>query len=136
MVFPDTLKMRVKPEDALVQTTYKCTASRCDFSACQLAVQSSEKLLKFRTKEVCSEIIDDIDQHQDDFLPSALDGFYVNRMGYELVHMRREDATGKGITGFIEYNDLRRKSMEYYDTKKIVGLAEAINKSKSNCAVM
>jgi hypothetical protein len=74
--------------------------------------------LKFRSKEVCAEIVTDIKENQDDYLPAEVDGYYVNRMGHELVHLKRDGSDGKGVTGFIEYNNLRKQSMDYYDTQK------------------
>ena len=137
MVFPDTEKMRERKDDALVQTKYTCAGNMCNFAECLVDINNSDKLLKWRTRDMCVEIVEDIEIHQDDYLPAQLDGFYINRMGYELVHMKRSDSTGKGITGFVEYNDLRRKSMEYYDTKKLARIIEAVanNNNKSNCII-
>jgi hypothetical protein len=47
--------------------------------------------LKFHSREVCEAIVEDIKDHQDDFLPSQVDGFYINRMGHELVHPIRNN---------------------------------------------
>ena len=32
---------------------------------------------------------------------------------------KRAGSDGKSVTGFIEYNDLRRQSMDFYDGQKI-----------------
>jgi hypothetical protein len=37
-------------------------------------------------------------------------------VGHELVHLKIKK---KEFTGFIEYNDLRRHSMDWYDHQKI-----------------
>ena len=118
MVFPDTLEMREKRDKAIVQCQYQCTDSSCDFSRCLLAIQQSSKLLKYHKREVCEEIVKDIKDHQDDFLPSVVDGYFINRMGHELVHIKREGSDGKDVTGFIEYNNLRRQSMDFYDGRR------------------
>jgi hypothetical protein len=47
--------------------------------------------------------VKDIKDHQGDFLPSVVDdGYFINRMGHELVHLKREGSDGKDVTGFIE----------------------------------
>jgi hypothetical protein len=140
MVFPDTSKMRETREKAIVQCEYSCTDTSCDFSRCLVDIQQSSRLLKFHSREVCEAIVEDIKDHQDDFLPSQVDGFYINRMGHELVHLKRSGCDGKGVTGFIEYNDLRRQSMDFYDTQKIRAInfmvEEASKDRHKGCSIM
>jgi hypothetical protein len=104
----------------LLQCTYECSVGKCNFSKCLLAIQKNPKLLKWRTREVCEEIVKDIDSNQDDFLPAEVDGFYINRMGHELVHLKRKDCKSDQVSGFVEYNDLRKQSMAYYDVRKVM----------------
>eukprot|EP01035_Chromulina_nebulosa_P023285 gene23285-30179_t len=115
MVYPDTEKMKEKRGNAIAKCEYSCKDEQCNFSSCMLEIQKNPRLLKYHSKEVCIQVIDDIDKHQDDFLPSQVDGYFINRMGHELVHLKRADCDGKGVTGFIEFNDLRKQSMDYYD---------------------
>lgn len=143
MVFPDSAKMRECRDNAHVQCEYSCNESQCDFSNCLLQIQTDPKLLKYRSKEVCEQIVLDIKDHQDDFLPAEVDGYFINRMGHELVHLKRKNSDGKGVTGFIEYNDLRRQSMDFYDGQKIKAtnyLVDEASKQKSSakdvCNVM
>ena len=74
----------------------------CDFSSCLFEVQKKPRLIQFHAKDVCERIIEDIQSHQDDFLPSKVDGYFINKMGHELVHMKRKDSDGNSVTGFIE----------------------------------
>ena len=67
--------------------------------------------------------------NQDDYLPSQIDGFFINRMGKELVHVKRANSDGKSITWFIEYNDLRKDSMEYYNNKKLEVIDSALRQA-------
>eukprot|EP01036_Dinobryon_divergens_P057061 gene57061-76193_t len=131
MAFPDTLKMRKKSDiKAIVQCQYQCTDSSCDFSRCLLAIQQSSKLLKYHSREVCEEIVKDIKDYQDDFLPSVVDGYFISRMGHELVHIKRDGSDGKDVTGCIEYNDLRRQSMDFYNGQKFNFLIDETSSSK------
>jgi hypothetical protein len=132
MVFPDTNKMRETREKAIVKTNYTCDLGRCDFTRSLIEIQKSPRLLKFGSKEVCAEIVTDIKENQDDYLPSEVDGYYVNRMGQELVHLRRDGSDGKGVTGFIEYNDLRKQSMDYYDTQKLAAINHVMMNEAAN----
>jgi mRNA deadenylase 3'-5' endonuclease subunit Ccr4 len=100
MVFPDSFKMRESRDKAIVQTEYRCNESSCDFSRCLVDLQQNPKLLKFHSKEVCEEIVRDIKDHQEDFLPSAVDGYLINRMGHQLVHLKRSDFRWEKCNGF------------------------------------
>ena len=139
MVFPDTRKMRERPDSAVVQAMYTCEEDVCDFSSCLVEIHNNERLLKWRSKSVCETIVQDIADHQDDYLPHRVDGFFVNRMGHELVHLKRRGTDGSSVTGFIEYNDLRKDSMEFYDKKKIevidAALRAASNKNPGQCNI-
>ena len=146
MVFPDTSKTRETRESALVQCEYSCNDSTCDFSRCLMEIQTSTNLLKFRSREVCEEIVRDVKDHQEDFLPSKVDGYFLNRMGHELVHLKRAGSEGRSVTGYIEYNDLRKQSMDFYDIQKIKAINHIVdealkhgNKDKggqTGCAIM
>ena len=140
MVFPDTQKMREKPSVAVVQATYTCDHDQCDFSSALLEIQQNERLLKWRSKAVCYEIVSDIQKHQDDYLPHRLDGFFINRMGHELVHLKRSGTDSSTVTGFIEYNDIRKDSMDFYNNKKIEVFDSALRRiplpnEKSWCVI-
>eukprot|EP00697_Spironema_sp_BW2_P009218 gnl/Spiro4/24048_TR11919_c0_g1_i1.p1 gnl/Spiro4/24048_TR11919_c0_g1~~gnl/Spiro4/24048_TR11919_c0_g1_i1.p1 ORF type:complete len:222 (+),score=30.76 gnl/Spiro4/24048_TR11919_c0_g1_i1:40-705(+) len=114
-VYPTTKKMREKPEDAVLQTSYSCDGSgKCVFMQARQDVKNSQDLHCWSARDVCTTIIEDIETHQNDHLPSQVDGFYINRMGRELVYLKREGATPseKSSTGFIEYNDLRRRAAD------------------------
>jgi hypothetical protein len=133
MVFPDTNKMREVREKAIVKTNYTCDAGgHCDFTLSLLEIQKNPRLLKFRSKEVCAEIVTDIKEYQDDYLPAEVDGYYVNHMGHELVHLKRDGSDGKGVTGFIEYNNLRKQSMDYYDTQKLAVINHVLKQAANN----
>jgi hypothetical protein len=137
MVFPDTERMKEKRANAVVLCEYSCTNEVCDFSSCYLNVEKNPRLLKYHSKEVCLELIKDIDSHQNDFLPSEVDGYYINRMGHELVHLKRSGCDGKGVTGFIEFNDLRKQSMDFYDHQKVKAINFLIDESrKKTCSIM
>lgn len=141
MVFSDTVKMREKRENAVVKCHYSCEKEVCDLSACLVDIHKHPKLLKYLSKDVCLAIIQDIENHQDDFLPSQVDGFFINRMGHDLVHLKRSDCDNNGVTGFIEYNDLRKHSMDYYDQQKLRDINYVIEeaskkKDYSSCSIM
>jgi hypothetical protein len=89
---------------------------------------------------MCDQIVEDIKRFQDDYLPSEVDGYFINRMGHELVHLKRKNSDAKGITGFIEYNDLRRHSMDWYDYQKIkavnFAIEEASKRPHVSCSIM
>ena len=132
MVFPDTAKMRETREKALVKTTYTCDKNMCNFSEALLVIEKDPRLLKYKSKDVCKQIVSDINDNQDDFLPAEVDGYYINRMGHEMVHLRREGSDGKGVTGFIEYNDLRKQSMDYYDVQKLQAINHVLHSAAKN----
>lgn len=141
MVFPDSAKMREKREEAVVKANYSCSDISCDFSNALLAIERDARLLKYRTKDVCTAIVNDINEYQDDYLPMEVDGYFINRMGHELVHLKRDGSDGKGVTGFIEYNDLRKQSMDYYDIQKLNAINYAMstaskNSTSAGCSVM
>jgi hypothetical protein len=45
-------------------------------------------------------------KNQDDSLPAAVDGYFINRMGHELVHLKRVGSDEKGVSDLLEYNSL------------------------------
>jgi hypothetical protein len=140
MVFPDTAKMRETRENAIVKCNYTCQNEVCNFSDCLIEIRKNPRLLKYHSKDVCEAIVLDIAKNQEDYLPSQVDGYSINRMGHELVHLKRSDCDGKGVTGFIEYNDLRKQSMDYYDQQKLRAINFVIDepgKSKQKyCSIM
>jgi hypothetical protein len=138
MVFPDTLKMREKPEHAIVQTTYKCDEVCCDFSDSLITIQNDARLLKWKSKDTCLAVVTDIEKHHDDYLPHSMDGYFVNRMGHELVHLRRHGTNQQGVTGFIEYNDLRKDSMEFYNKQKNELFDTALRRTEkhASCSIL
>jgi hypothetical protein len=44
-------------------------------------------------------------KNQDDSLPAAVDGYFINRMGHELVHLKRVGSDEKGVSDLLEYNN-------------------------------
>jgi hypothetical protein len=111
MVFPDTAEIN---KDALVQILYRCSNDKCDFTSALLEIKNNKKLLKFNSADVCTEIVKDIKSYQDDFMPYAIDGYFINRMGCKLVHLKREDSDEKSVSGIIEYNNLLKKIMNFH----------------------
>lgn len=139
MVFPDTKKMKEKRTHAIVKCEYSCENEICDFSSCLVDIAKDPRLLKYRSKDVCTALVENIAKHQEDYLPAQVDGFFINRMGHELVHLKRVDCDDKGVTGFVEFNDLRKQSMDYYDQQKLKAIKfvmdEATAKDKT-CVIM
>lgn len=132
MVFPDTMKMRETRDKAIVKANYTCDAVACDFSNALVAIEKDPRLLKYKSKDVCTQIVNDIKENQEDYLPAEVDGYYINRMGHELVHLKRDGSDGKGVTGFIEYNDLRKQSMDYYDNQKLNAINHVLSTAANN----
>jgi hypothetical protein len=136
MVFPDT---KIRERNAIVNLTYICHQNVCDFSPALIGIENDLRLLKWRSKDICVDIVRDIESHQDDYLPHVVDGYSVNRMGHELVHLKREDSNDSSVTGVIEYNDLRKDSMDFYDEKKLefVGIMlKQTNWARSSCTIL
>lgn len=142
MVFPDTGKMRETPDKSIVACEYSCNDHSCDFTKCLLDIRTDANLLKFHSGGVCTEIVEDIKSHQEDYLPARVDGYFINHMGHELVYLKRSGCNGKNVTGFIEYNDLRRQSMDWYDHQKIKAINymvdEATKRARTGpgCSIM
>lgn len=132
MVFPDTEKMRETREKAIVKAVYSCNSMSCDFSSALIAIEKDPRLLKYKSKDVCKQIVNDIKENQEDYLPSEVDGYFINRMGHELVHLKRDGSDGKGVTGFIEYNDLRKQSMDFYDNQKLLAINHVLTTASKN----
>jgi hypothetical protein len=77
---------------------------------------------------VCEEIVRDVKDHQEDFSPSKVDGYFFNRMGHELVHLKRAGSEGRNVTGFIECNDIRNQSsMKFYNIQKIKAINQILD---------
>ena len=140
MVVPDSSKMRETRQNAVVKCEYSCEKEHCDFTACLVEIRNNPRLLKYHSSEVCQQIVQDISNHQEDFLPAEVDGYFINRMGHELVHLKRADCDGKSVTGFIEYNDLRKQSMDWYDQQKLKVIHSLISEStkvkQPTCSIM
>lgn len=45
----------------------------------------------------CVKIIENIDSHQNEFLPSRLDGFVIDKC----IHLKRNGSYGGGLTGVV-----------------------------------
>lgn len=117
MAFPDTQRIRQKRENTIVQTTYTCNDTSCDFTSALLDLQKNPRFMKNKMGDICTHIVNDIKEHQDEYLPGAVDGYFINRMGHQLLHLQRQDSKGTDVTGCIEYNDLRKQSMDFYEKK-------------------
>lgn len=110
MMFFDTTK---EQPNALISCEYDCEDGKCDFLKCLLfSVENNEHLVKWKIKDVCEEIVQDIAKHQNDYLPCEVDGFYINKMGHKLIYLKRKKCNGNTVTGIIEYNTLLKNSME------------------------
>ena len=139
MGFSETMDVQKTRDKAIVKTNYTCDAVACDFSDALVAIEKHHpRLLKYKSKDTCTQIVNDIQEHPEDYLPTEVDGYYIHRMGQELVHLQRDGSDGKGITGLIEYNDLRKKSMDYeycrqQQFKKSVDNIPGINEGSLEC---
>lgn len=155
-MFVDTENLKNKNEVPLVSCNYSCIGNKCYFNKCLLAIENNVDLLKYSSKETCLQIVKDIDNNQDNYLPSSIDGYSINRMGKELVRIKRIDDKNEkdsSITGLIEYNTLIKKEMDWNEHKKIKYLSDIMNDNikidtkndanndsnninKSNCNIM
>lgn len=117
MTFPDTEKLTEKPNPAFVQVEYTCQNDICDFSEALTAIKQNTKLLQFKARNGCESIVQVINDHQQEYLPATVDGYSINRVGFELVHLKRLDSDEKSVTGWIDYNHLRKASFENYQNK-------------------
>lgn len=137
MFFPPSKDMKAKGDTAVLQASYTCNESSCDFSSAFLAVQNSEELsVQWKSKEACKEILKDISQHPTDYVPHRTDGYIIKRMGIHLVHLKREGADGSGVTGCVEYNELRKDSMTHFEREKAQKLAAAAQDNANKCTIM
>lgn len=133
MIFPDTAKMKEKPEDAILQVEYECYKGTCDFTPVLAAIRRNTKLkTKWHVADSCESIIEDIAKHPEDYLPDMVDGFFINRMGYELLYIKRKGAVGDSQTGFIEHNVLRKDAADYYVQQKAKSFDTFIRKSSES----
>lgn len=58
-------------------------------------------------------------------------------MGHALFHLKRSDSDGKGVTRFIEYNDLRKRSMDYFKKYKLRYFIQKVSKKNDiSCIIM
>ncbi len=59
-------------------------------------------------------------------------------IGNELLHLKRAGSSNTSVTSFIEYNDLRKQSMDYYDQVRAVNaLVENASKvSNPSCSIV
>ena len=117
MFFPatQTSNMKEKTKEAMVQTTYVCDATRCDFSECISAIQQNEQLMQCGCTETCLMVLDDIERYPHAYVPSMLDGILFSRQNQSLVHMEQrkvttEQGTETGKTGYLAYDWLMTKN--------------------------
>lgn len=114
MVFPTTKTMKEKPENAVLQTEYTCSSNQCNFQSAITDISNNDVLkTRWKSSNLCIQVVKDIESNQDDYLPFKIDGFYMNRMGHQLVYMKRvkspeEKQSDTSMTGFIEISGLRR----------------------------
>jgi hypothetical protein len=111
-IFPETSKMSEKPEQAVIKVEYECSDNnRCDFSKAIKAINENVILkVKWKTADTCVEIVKDIENHQEEYLPNKLDGFLFKGFDRELVYLqhRKDKEETTGITGIIEVNSLQK----------------------------
>lgn len=121
MQYPKTSKLCAHDKPVLT-SYYTCEAdggsNRCDFSKVKKDIMEDPELRAFGATSVAKMIVDEIEKHQEEFIPHRFDGFQIYRGGYDIVRVQRKEGTGpetactSGRMGFIEYNDLRRDAME------------------------
>lgn len=124
MVFIDTpdIKDTLTP---VMQATYSCIDDRCDFVTALLLIQTDQKLSQWKTPleitELCMLLVGDIAANEMDYLPHKVDGYYIRHTGFPLVHLKREGSEGRGITGSIEYEALK-KGLILHEKKSNAGI--------------
>jgi hypothetical protein len=71
----------------------------------------------------CVRIVENIDSHQNDYLPSQLDGFVIDKC----IHLKRNGSYGGGITGVVGRqaglnNDEQKKDAIHYIVNQSIPL--------------
>jgi hypothetical protein len=70
-------------------------------------------------------------------MSAALDGFQIYRGGIDLIRLQRVEnkvPMTKSRTGFLEYNDVRDDTYNWYEREKLIAINAGINKpSQSQC---
>lgn len=122
-VYPRTNTMRESPKGAKV-FEYSCP-DKCDFGPVLEEMKQCVELRRWQAESSCMEIVKDIDAHQADYLPAQLDGIYINRMGHELAYLKNKEEPKSNVTGFIEYNDLRRE-VTLQSEKELINAASGV----------
>lgn len=122
-VFQNT--KNIKPNDCKLYCQYTCVDEQCDFSACL------NELNNMKLNE-CVRIVENIDSHQNDYLPSQLDGFVIDKC----IHLKRKGSYGGGITGVVgrqsgflnlDNEEQKKEAIRYIVIESI---------KKQNCVVM
>lgn len=146
MVFPRTNSLeRDKP---LVTAHYICDGvQQCSFKAARETVTNNTELRAYGgVTTTALALIEAIENNQADFIPHALDGFVLNRCGYDLLRLQRTSSTLEGRTGHLEYNDIRAEAIHRGETARRVAaelvlvksLDKVISSSKQevSCSIM
>lgn len=101
MVFQNT--KNINPNNCKLYCQYTCVDEQCDFSACLNSLNLNTNPSGFVSREIptgflkeCVKIIEIIDSHQNEFLPSRLDGFVIDK-----CILKRKGSYGDGITGVV-----------------------------------
>lgn len=87
-------------------------------------------------------IAKDIAEHQDDYLPWAVDGYFITRLGEKLVHLKRQDESkknGYGLSGVIEYTDLRKHATAQFDARNLhmfLRMAKQMPGEQGSCTIL
>lgn len=144
MIFPTTSSERQRDVyDSIVTAEYTCTNQTCDMRDAIDAVSKSARLkVGWKTESVCSMIAKDIAEHQDDYLPWAVDGYFINRSGRKLVYLKRQvdvKERGAGLSGVIEYTDLSKDAAAQFEAKKIqmfIHMAKQMPDSHGSCNIL
>lgn len=109
-----TLAKQLDAKKTEIRAEYHCdTEGRCDFSRVYKTFgehKNKEGSLFWATADACDGIVRDIETHQRDYLPAAVDGFFINFAAHEIVYISRknrndgndEAARSDNLTGFID----------------------------------
>ena len=114
----ETDSYRVNP---IVSCKYECIKNTCLFFDCFQKIKDNNKLEELGAKNFCTKVIQDISNFHDDWLPTQVDGYLINKCGITLVELKKEIVLPEpkiftpesyNVTGIIEYNNLRKYFMK------------------------
>jgi len=103
----------------ILDVEYTCTEDKCDLETVVKSIKDSVELRAHGTQKVLENVVEIMNNNQDEYMPSKMEAFEVNKYGKSYMTFKRADVNeNPGIVGYICYETLVSKCKSKVEEKK------------------